>query len=84
MPRQLQAQIHSDFSTVGAVWSGYRSSILDLYTGTGIGTGLGIGSGAIEDFNNHVMREFNRKIIALNQSTGLMFTPYDGGFRYNA
>jgi hypothetical protein len=34
------------------------------------------------DFDNHLIREFNRKIDRLNQPSGLYITPFDGGFRF--
>ena len=73
MPRQLQSKIHSDYSTGEIVWSGYRDEIINLATG--------IASSSKEDFNDHLIREYNRKIYSLNQPTGYLFTPYDGGYR---
>jgi hypothetical protein len=35
-----------------------------------------------EDFNDHLIREYNRKIERLNQETGLYISPFDGGFRF--
>jgi hypothetical protein len=71
-PRILQGKIHSDFSTDSSVWISYRAQIADLYAA----------ATATDDFNDHLMREFNRKISILNQSTGLFFTPFDAGFRF--
>ncbi len=73
MPRQLQSKIHSDYSTGEVIWSGYRDEIVSLATGAA--------SGCQEDFNDHLIREFNRKIFLLNQPTGYLFTPYDAGYR---
>ena len=71
-PRFLQAQIHSDYATGSNIWSDYRSQIKDLYD-TSISK---------VDFNDHLIREYNRKINRLNQETGLYISPFDGGFRF--
>jgi hypothetical protein len=69
-PRLLQATIHSDFSTDSGVWVDYRSEIEAL-------------SGeSHQDLNDHLIREFNRKIQDLGQPTGLYFIPNDAGFRF--
>jgi hypothetical protein len=34
------------------------------------------------DFNDHLIREYNRKIDGLNQETGLYIVPFDAGFRF--
>ena len=72
MPRNLQAEIHSDYTTGLAIWSGYRGEIKSLY------------DAAIskEDFNDHLIREYNKKIERLNQPTGLYVSPFDGGGRF--
>jgi hypothetical protein len=71
-PRQLQQQIHSTFSTSGSVWGGFRTDIINLYNS---------GMGHV-DFNDHLVREFNKKIRDFNFDSGLYFSPYDGGLRF--
>lgn len=71
-PRQLQSKIHSDFSTGQAVWETFRSEVSYLYNAT---------TNRV-DFNNHLIREYNRKINNLGLSSDLYFAPYDAGFRY--
>ncbi len=71
-PRYLQAQIHADYSTGSSAWSDYRSQIKSMYDL----------SDSKEDFNDHLIREYNRKIDRLNQETGLYIAPFDGGFRF--
>jgi hypothetical protein len=70
--RILQGKIHSDFSTGVSVWNAYKIQINELYAS----------SSAVDDFNDHLIREFNRKISILNQPTGLFFSPFDAGFRF--
>lgn len=72
MPRRLQSQIHSNFSTASGTWTGFRAQI----------TGFTGSIASKEDFNDHLIREYNKKIITLGQPTGLLFSPYDAGFRY--
>ncbi len=70
MPRQLQSKIHSDFSSENYKWEIYQSQLQDLfdtYTGG-------------EDFNSHLIREYNRKIERLNRSEELYLSPYDAGY----
>jgi hypothetical protein len=55
MPRQLQDQIHSTYITGGGIWVNYRSQI----------TGLWSQISGKNDFNDHLIREFNRKAILL-------------------
>lgn len=71
-PRYLQSQIHTDYATGSNVWSEYRSQIKSMYDS----------SSNKEDFNDHLIREYNRKIERLNQQTGLYIAPFDGGFRF--
>jgi len=71
-PRILQGEIHCDFSTNASVWNAYKVQITELYTV----------STRTDDFNDHLIREFNRKISILNQSTDLFFSPFDAGFRF--
>lgn len=72
MPRNLQAEIHSDYTTGLATWSGYRGEIKSLYDA----------ATSKEDFNDHLIREYNKKIERLNQPTGLYVSPFDGGKRF--
>jgi hypothetical protein len=71
-PRFLQSQIHSDYSTGSNTWTEYRNSIKTMYDS----------STSKVDFNDHLIREYNRKIERLNQQTGLYIAPFDGGFRF--
>jgi len=68
----LKSEIHSSYTTGLATWSGYRGQIKSLY------------DAAIskEDFNDHLIREYNKKIERLNQPTGLYISPFDGGGRF--
>jgi len=72
MPRKLQSKIHSEKSIVAQMWSDYKEQIIDLYNA----------SQNKSDFNDHLIREFNRKINRFNESSDLFFTPYDAGFRF--
>ena len=71
-PRFLQSQIHSDYSTGSNTWTEYRNSIKTMYDS----------SASKVDFNDHLIREYNRKIDRLNQETGLFISPYDAGYRF--
>lgn len=71
-PRILQQQIHSTFSASGAVWDDFRTQIVDLYNS---------GTNHV-DFNDHLMREFNKKVRDIGLSSDLYFVPYDGGLRF--
>lgn len=71
-PRQLQSQIHSDYSSSSSVWTSYRTGISGLY-----GT-----AAKKDDFHSHLIREYNRKIDRLNQSTGLFISPFDAGYGF--
>lgn len=70
-PRELQQKIHSTFSTGEAAWSSFKSEIITLYNNTS----------NYADFNDHLLREFNRKVLGLGFD-GLVFSPYDGGYRF--
>ena len=72
MPRRLQSKIHSDFSTNSNYWTQYRAEIKTLFDE----------SSSNYDFNDHLIREFNRKIDRLSQETGLYISPFDAGFRF--
>ena len=71
-PRFLQSQIHADYSTGSTTWSDYRDQIKSMYDL----------SDSKEDFNDHLIREYNRKIERLNQSSDFYISPFDGGFRF--
>lgn len=70
-PRELQQQIHSTFSPITGVWSDFQSQIIVLYQATS----------GYADFNNHLLREYNRKVYDFGM-TGLAFTPHDAGYRF--
>lgn len=71
-PRQLQSQIHSDYSSESSVWESYRTGISDLYSS----------AYRKDDYNSHLIREYNKKIDRLNQLTGLFITPFDAGYSF--
>jgi hypothetical protein len=71
-PRFLQSQIHSDYSTGSGAWVSYRTGIQSMYEEIS----------SKVDFNDHLIREYNRKIDRLNQPIDLFFAPYDAGFRF--
>jgi hypothetical protein len=70
-PRELQNEIKQNFSVDAAVWSSYRTAIVDNFASTDY-----------QDLSDHLLREFNRKIVNLGFSEDLMFAPYDAGFRF--
>lgn len=70
-PRKLQNQIKQDFRTDSSVWSSYRSTIVANFANINY-----------QDLSDHLLREFNRKIINLGLSESLLFTPLDAGFRF--
>ena len=72
MSRDLQSKIHSDFNPSEEVWYGYRESIETLFNS----------SYSKSDFNDHLIREYNRKINRLDQNDYLYIKPYDAGFRF--
>lgn len=71
-PRQLQSQIHSDYSSVSDTWIAYRTGVSGLYAA----------ASKKDDYSDHLIREFNRKIQNLNQPTGLFIAPFDAGYRF--
>lgn len=71
-PRNLQSQIHSSYATGSSVWSDYRNQIKSMHES----------SSAKGDFNDHLIREYNKKINKLNQASELYIAPYDAGFRF--
>ncbi len=71
MPRITQSDIHADFSTGSGIWTGYRAEITGFYN-----------EFDRVDLDDHVVREYNRKIQVLGQPTGLMIVPNDAGYRY--
>lgn len=70
-PRELQNQIHSTFSSDEAVWQNFQSEIGVLYQAAPQHT----------DFNNHLVREFNRKVYKIG-FPALAFAPHDAGYRF--
>lgn len=78
-PRLLQAEIHNDYTVTSGAWIAYRAEITGLYSATGYNA---TGSSAYQDFNDHLIREYNSKIIKLNLPTGLLIQPYDAGYRF--
>lgn len=77
-PRLLQAQIHSDFSITSGVWIAYKAQITGLYSATGYAAS---GNSTFGDFSDHLVREYNGKIIELDMPTELLIQPYDAGYR---
>ena len=69
-PRELQSTLHSSFDS--GVITGLRPQIYDLFTG----------ASNKADFNDHLLREFNKKVSVCGLPTGLYFAPFDGGLRY--
>lgn len=74
MPRKLQAKIHSEFSTDPLVWFDYQPQVEAMILASVRG----------HDINDHLVREYNRKIDTLlpPENQGMKITPYDAGFRY--
>ena len=66
---KLQRQIHSTFSTGDEVWSGFKNQIQNMYS-----------SGLPLHISHHLIREYNNKINALSQSSGLFIKKYNAGF----
>jgi hypothetical protein len=77
-PRLLEAQIHSDFSITSGTWVDYKAQITGLYSATGYAAS---GNATFQDFADHLVREFNGKIVELGMPTGLLIKPYDAGYR---
>lgn len=73
MPRHLQSKIHSEASVASDVWEAYRLEVISLWDNNPTNK---------SDFNDHLIREFNRKVFNFNLFTGLYFLPFDGGFRF--
>lgn len=70
-PRELQNEIKQNFSVDEAVWSSYRTAIVNNFASINY-----------QDLSDHLLREFNRKIVNLGLSGDLMFSPHDAGFRF--
>ena len=70
-PRQLQQLIHSESSSSLAVWSGYKGQIDALWSG----------ASRKDDYNDHLLREFGRKINDFGYLSTLGFEEVDAGFR---
>jgi hypothetical protein len=71
MPRELQAEVHSNTSLRVGPLKAQRLDIYNLYD-TVIPK---------VDFDNHLFREFNRKVSTAGFGV-LAFSPFDGGYRY--
>mgnify|MGYP005989810735 CR=1 FL=1 len=71
MPRLTQSEIHSDFSSASETWSEYRAQVIAFYDNY-----------PHSELNDHITREFNKKIRDLNQSESLYISPYNAGLRY--
>ena len=70
-PRKLQNEIKQDFRADNSVWSSYRDTIISNFAQTDY-----------QDLSDHLLREFNRKIVNLGLSESLLFSPFDAGFRF--
>ena len=70
-PRKLQNEIKQDFRADNSVWSSYKNSIASEFAQINY-----------QDLSDHLLREFNRKIVNLGLSGDLMFAPFDAGFRF--
>jgi hypothetical protein len=71
MPRLTQSEIHSDFSSASETWSEYRAQVIAFYDNYPHG-----------ELNDHITREFNKKIRDLGQAESLYISPYNAGLRY--
>jgi hypothetical protein len=69
-PRFLQSKIHSEKSSSQSVWNDYFTEVVNEYSA----------AVSLEDFNDHLIREFNRRVYNLGFYS-LLITPYDAGFR---
>lgn len=69
-PRLLQNEIHQDYTTNSGSWITYKTGIQSL------------SEESHQDLNDHLIREFNKKIRDLGQPTGLYFIPNDAGLRF--
>lgn len=72
MPRKLQSKIHSEKSISSSVWNAYKQQIINLWNA----------SQKKGDFNDHLIREYNRKIDNFNQNNDLFIAPFDSGYRF--
>lgn len=70
-PRGLQNEIKQNFEADEATWLNYRDSIINNFATINY-----------QDLSDHLLREFNRKIINLGLNEDLMFAPFDSGFRF--
>ena len=71
MPRLTQSEIHSNFSSASETWSEYRAQLIAFYDNHPHG-----------ELNDHITREFNKKIRDLGQAESLYISPYNAGLRY--
>lgn len=70
-PRQIQQLIHSEKENSFAIWSGYKEMIQESWNEVS----------RKDDFNDHVVREFGKKLESFNLSSNLSFEGTDAGFR---
>jgi hypothetical protein len=73
MPRHLQSELHSSFSKSVPNWQYFRDSIKRLFDASS--------TTRRADFNNHVVREHNRKIKRLNLPINLLIPNCDSSGR---
>ena len=71
MPRNKLHEIHADFTPTSGAWITYRSEITGFYNNY-----------SRADLDDHVVREFNKKVKNLQLPESLYIAPYDGGLRY--
>ena len=71
MPRPTQSRIHVDFSSSSETWTNYRSEVLAFY-----------GNIPRRELDDHISREFNKKVRDLSQDQSLYISPFDAGLRY--
>ena len=71
MPRLSKSEIHSDFSSASETWSEYRAQVIAFYDNY-----------PHSELNDHITREFNKKIRDLGQDESLYISPYNAGLRY--
>ncbi len=71
MPRLTQSEIHSNFSTSSSTWNSFRSEVVGFYS-----------TYPKSELDDHISREFNKKVRDLSLSSSLYLYPYDAGLRY--
>ena len=71
MPRLTLAEVHTETGINSGIWTGFRAEITGFY-----------GSYDRVDLDDHVVREYNRKIHTLDLPDSLFIGPFDAGRRY--